>query len=74
MKTIALIHYKMTFATWEKIYRKFQEDNTPNVLLGIMRFLRTVIILTHAWQIVIIDLNSNASSDDQAEKNISRIG
>ena len=64
----------MTFATREEIYRKFQEDDTPDVLLGTMRLLGTGITLTRARQIVIVDLDYNASSGDQAEKRISRIG
>ena len=66
-----LVYSKMTFVTWEEIYRKFQEDNIPDVLLGIMRLLRMGITLTRARQIVIVDLDYNASSSGQVGKRIS---
>lgn len=39
-----------------------------------IHFIETGIILTRAQQIVIVDLNYNASSSNQAEKKISQIG
>ena len=67
------MYSKMIFATWEKIYRKFQENNTSDVLLGIICLLEMGIILTHAQQIVIVDLDYNLSLGDQAEKKFSQI-
>ena len=64
MKTVALVDNKMTFATWEKMYKKFQENDTPDVLLGIIHLFGTGIILTHARLIVIVDLDYNASLGD----------
>ena len=64
----------MSFATRDKIYKRFQEEDTPDVLLGTMRLLGTEITLTRARQIVIVDLDYNTSSSNQAEKKISRIG
>ena len=64
----------MNFVAREEIYRQFQENDTPDVLLRTLRLLGTGITLTHARQIVIVDLDYNASSSDQAEKRISRIG
>ena len=64
----------MTFVTWEEIYRKFQENDTPNILLGTICLLGTRIILTRIQQIVIVDLDYNASLGDLAKKRISQIG
>lgn len=64
----------MSFATREEIYNRFQENDTPDVLLGTICLLGKGITLTRARQIVIVDLDYNASSGDQAEKRISRIG
>lgn len=64
----------MSFATREEIYKRFQENDTPDVLLGTIRLLGKGITLTRARQSVIVDLDYNASSGDQAEKRISRIG
>ncbi len=68
------MHSKLNFATRENIYKRFQEEDKPDILMGTMRLLGTGITLTRARQIVIIDLNYNACSSNQAEKRISRIG
>ena len=68
------MHSKFKFATQENTYQRFQEDNTPDILLGIMRLLgRRRITLNWATQIVIFNLNYNACSSNQAEKKISWI-
>ncbi len=68
------MHSKLNFATRENIYKRFQEEDKPDILMGTMRLLGTGIILTQARQIVIIDLDYNACSNNQAEKRISQIG
>lgn len=57
---------KMKFASREQIYKWFQEDDSPEILVGTMR------LLTRARQIVIVDLDYDASSGIQVEKKKSR--
>lgn len=58
----------MSFATQEEIYKRFQENDTPDVLLGTIRLLgKGITTLTRARQIVIVDLDYNASLGDLAE-------
>ncbi len=68
------MHSKLNFATRENIYKRFQEENKPDILMETMRLLGTGITLTRGRQIVYIDLDYNACSSDQVEKRISRIG
>lgn len=71
---VKLVHSKLNFATQENAYKRFQEEDTPDILIGTMRLLGTGITLTRVRQIVIVDLDYNASLSNQAEKNISCIG
>ncbi len=68
------MYNKLNFATQENIYKWFQEQDKLDILMRTMRLLGTRITLTRTRQIVIIDLDYNACSSNQAEKRISRIG
>lgn len=63
----------MSFAIGDKIYKRFQKEDTLGILLRMMRLLEIEITPTCVWQIIIVDLKYNAFSSDQAEKRISWI-
>ncbi len=68
------MHNKLNFVTRENIYKRFQEEDKPDILMGMIRLLGTGITLTQARQIVIIDLDYNPCLSNQVEKRISQIG
>lgn len=70
MKIVKLVHSKMSFTTRDEIYKQFQEEDNTDVLLRTICLLETGIILTHARQIIIMDLNYNIFLSDQIKKRI----
>ena len=55
------MYSKINFKTPDKIYKQFIEKNTLDILLRIIRFLDIRIILTYPQQIIIVNLDYNAS-------------
>lgn len=37
---------KLNFAIWENTYKRFQEENIPNILMGIIHLLEIGITVT----------------------------
>ncbi len=67
------MYNKLNFAIWENTYKRFQKEDKPDILIGMMRLSGIGITLTQVKQNVIFDKFYNACSSNQVEKRISRI-
>ncbi len=56
-KLVDLVHSKLNFATCENIFKRFQEEDKPDILMETMHLLGIGITLTRARQIVIINVD-----------------